>query len=77
MINRYCPQCGSSLARSGNFCFLCGTRLICIELKCACGKDLQSLDKFCPDCGRPTPITVKKENPEVIKKEVTFFGDKT
>jgi len=48
---KYCPSHCVTAATNDNFCYKCGVKLVDYK-KCSCGKELNPVDKFCPNCGK-------------------------
>lgn len=61
MTGKTCSQCGSKQDPSARFCRNCGAPLSGSDsevIRCRwCGCELES-EAYCPDCGKPTGITV-------------------
>ena len=49
-----CTACKRNNHLTGNkFCYKCGSTLIELTSRCcSCGYELQSIDEFCPECGK-------------------------
>lgn len=50
-----CPYCQGQIARGSLYCSQCGRRMT-TEVTCdLCHRQLQSQEKFCPNCGQARP----------------------
>lgn len=59
MKQPFCKKC--DLVRGGRYCYKCGTKLVEAVTVCLCGHELDSVDSFCEECGRPRPQKNEKE----------------
>lgn len=52
--DKFCSNCGNSIASSDTFCDKCGTQLTQIHDGCRnCGYQFEKPGRFCPKCGTP------------------------
>lgn len=49
---KYCEACSTYHSDESNYCYRCGTGLADASVRCPCGYDPCTVDKFCPKCGR-------------------------
>jgi ribosomal protein S27AE len=48
-----CTGCKRNNHLTGNkFCYKCGSTVVEVKSECSCGYKLQSIDEFCPECGK-------------------------
>jgi len=49
---KHCPNhCMIIASLKDKFCYICGAKLVPFK-KCSCDRELSTVDKFCPSCGK-------------------------
>jgi len=48
---KHCPNHCVIAITNDNFCYKCGAKLVAYK-KCSCGRELSTVDKYCPNCGK-------------------------
>ncbi len=79
-----CPNCGKDISDKAPVCPGCGVELltaeskpeVAINLVCEeCSIEYPSDLERCPNCGNPTPVTAKEENPQKVEVAGVSISD--